>query len=181
MTGRSGASLLTSKLSRSAASPSYYKESDAAVWATVEVNLTALTGDLLALHSDEDRLGLDLSPAGHVLGDPPALGRIFDNLVDNALRHASTVTVRNVSDGGKTCWSFEDDGPGVAPDQQLTLGTAYARFDPSRDRQTGGAGLGLAIVCGLAEAIGGSVSFRSKPGRGLHVQVVLLSAGRSSE
>ena len=181
MTGRSGASLLTSKLSRSAASPSYYKESDAAVWATVEVNLTALTGDLLALHSDEDRIGLDLSPASHVLGDPTALGRIFDNLVDNALRHASTVTVRNVSDGGKTCWSFEDDGPGVAPDQQLTLGTAYARFDPSRDRQTGGAGLGLAIVCGLAEAIGGSVSFRSQPGRGLHVQVVLLSAGRSSE
>ena len=97
MTGRSGASLLTSKLSRSAASPSYYKESDAAVWATVEVNLTALTGDLLALHSDEDRIGLDLSPASHVLGDPTALGRIFDNLVDNALRHASTVTVRNVS------------------------------------------------------------------------------------
>ncbi|KIC53476.1 hypothetical protein RM53_16490 [Brevundimonas nasdae] len=76
---------------------------------------------------------------------------------------------------------LEDDGPGIVPEYLSTLGTAYARRDPSGDRQAGGAGLGLAIVRAPAEAMGGSVSFRSEPGRGLHAHVFLLSAGDSSE
>lgn len=140
------------------------------------VDLAALTRDLSALHPHEMRIRLDVPPACPVLANPAGLERVFSNLLDNALRYASTVTVRLESRGRWTIWSFEDDGPGVPAEHLSRLGTAYARLDPSRDRSTGGAGLGLAIVRALTEAMGGTVVFRSGPGRGLHVEVAIPSA-----
>lgn len=140
------------------------------------VDLAALTRDLAALHPHDRRIRLEIPPACPVLGNPAGLERVFGNLVDNALRYASTVTVRIARAGTRVLWSFEDDGPGVAPEHLARLGTAYARLDPSRDRRTGGAGLGLAIVRALAEAMSGMVVFRSDRGKGLHVDIALRSA-----
>jgi signal transduction histidine kinase len=139
------------------------------------VDLAALTRDLAALHPHDPRIHLDVPQACLVLGNPAGLERVFGNLVDNALRYAATVTIRVARADNRILWSFDDDGPGIPPEHLARLGAAYARLDPSRDRLTGGAGLGLAIVRALTEAMGGTVSFRSERGQGLRVEIALLS------
>lgn len=144
------------------------------------VDLCALTRELSALRPDEARIRLDVPATCRVLADTAGLERIFGNLVDNGMRHGVTMTILIARRNDKVVWTFCDDGPGVAPSGLRHLGTAYARLDPSRDRNTGGAGLGLAIVRALAEAMGGAVFFRSVPGRGLEVEVVLMAANVSA-
>lgn len=139
----------------------------------VLVDLCELTRELRALRPDEARIRLDLPEMCHVLADPAGLERIFGNLVDNGIRHGITMTVSIARRQDKISWTFCDDGPGVSPSDLRHLGTAYARLDPSRDRTTGGSGLGLAIVRALAEAMRGTVVFRSSPGRGLEAEVIL--------
>ena len=59
-----------------------------------------------------------------------------------------------------------DDGPGMAPETAAKAFEPFFRADPSRTRQTGGAGLGLAIVAAVVEAHGGRVELRTAPGEG---------------
>jgi two-component system, OmpR family, osmolarity sensor histidine kinase EnvZ len=139
------------------------------------IDLAALTRDLVVQHPHEGRIRLELPLSCLVLGHSAGLERVFGNLIDNALRYAFTVTIRIARVGPRTLWSFEDDGPGVAPEHLAQLGTAYARLDPSRDRRTGGAGLGLAIVRALTEAMGGTISFESQQDRGLRVEIAVPS------
>ncbi len=136
------------------------------------VDLSALIRELAAAYDDGERIALDLPQRCIVRGDPAGLERIFTNLVENALRHAAIVTIRIAGRDGLVDWTFVDDGPGVAPADLAQLGSAYFRLDPSRDRRTGGTGLGLAIVRALAEAMEGSVLFRSQAGEGLTVQII---------
>jgi len=142
------------------------------------VNLVALTGDLIAMRPAEEarRITVDGLSASSVRADPAGLERVFGNLVDNALRHATMVSIGIEADGDKLLWRFRDDGSGVRPEELGKLGTPFARLDPSRDRRTGGVGLGLAIVRGLVEAMGGTVAFKSPPSAGLEVTITLSSA-----
>lgn len=106
-----------------------------------------------------------------VLGDAAALERIFNNLVDNGLRHGAYVRVSLSHEGAEAVWAFEDDGPGVPAEAMAMLGQAFARLDSSRDRRTGGAGLGLAITEGLAQSMRGRVIFGRSALGGLRVDV----------
>lgn len=92
-------------------------------------------------------------------GDEPGLERAVRNLVDNALRHASTRVeiTGSVNDGGyaiQVC----DDGAGVAEDQAEQIFLPFVRLDDARARDTGGAGLGLALAREVVEAQGGSLT-----------------------
>lgn len=138
------------------------------------VDLCELTRKLRALRPDEARIRLDLPEMCYVMADPAGLERIFGNLVDNGTRHGITMTVSVARQLDKVSWTFCDDGPGVSASDLRHLGTAYARLDPSRDCKTGGAGLGLAIVRALAEAMRGTLAFRSDPRRGLAAEVILM-------
>ena len=92
-----------------------------------------------------------------MLGGPEALGRVMRNLVDNAIRHApaaSHVVVR-VRNGDGATVEVIDDGPGFDPDLLPAAFETFSRADLSRSRDTGGAGLGLAIAKGVIEAHGG--------------------------
>lgn len=57
----------------------------------------------------------------------------------------------------------EDDGPGIAPEERERVFEPFVRLDPSRDRATGGCGLGLAIVHSIAQAMGGDVRCEASP------------------
>lgn len=59
--------------------------------------------------------------------------------------------------GNQATLVVEDDGPGIAPDAREQVFEPFVRLDPSRDRATGGCGLGLAIVHSIALAMGGTV------------------------
>jgi signal transduction histidine kinase len=101
-----------------------------------------------------------------VVGGPEALGRVMRNLVDNAIRYApesSRVVVR-VSNGESATVEVLDDGPGFDPELLSSAFDTFVRADPSRNRDTGGAGLGLAIARGVIEAHGGSVWATAGPG-----------------
>ena len=60
-------------------------------------------------------------------------------------------------EGSQASLIVEDDGPGIAPDERSRVFEPFVRLDPSRDRATGGCGLGLAIVHSIAQAMSGEV------------------------
>jgi len=91
--------------------------------------------------------------------DMRLMERVLDNLVNNALRYSEgTIKVTLQRQGSLASMTVEDDGPGIAPAERERIFEPFVRLDPSRDRATGGCGLGLVIVHSIAQAFGGSVS-----------------------
>jgi signal transduction histidine kinase len=103
-----------------------------------------------------------------VLGDESQLSRVVSNLVDNALRYASSAVELSVhADSGQAVVSVADDGPGIPAADRERIWQRFVRLDDDRSRASGGSGLGLAMVRELTAAHGGTVSVSSrKPGPG---------------
>ncbi len=100
-----------------------------------------------------------------VVGDPDQLTQVVRNLLDNAARHAtSTITVTLAETDPGACLTVADDGPGIAPEDQEQIFERFARLDDARVRDTGGAGLGLAISRAIVVAHGGSITVENTPG-----------------
>ena len=119
--------------------------------------------DLQALHPDK-ALTLRPSTACESLLDLRLMARVLDNLVNNALRYCQQrIEIHFVSDGVTGVLTVDDDGPGIPDREQQRVFEPFVRLDPSRDRATGGCGLGLAIVSSVATAMGGSVAARHSP------------------
>ena len=98
-------------------------------------------------------------------GDADQLTRAVRNLLDNAARHASsTVTVELGEEDGTVTLVVTDDGPGVPEAERERIFERFARLDEGRTRDTGGAGLGLAITHQVVVAHGGDVSVGDGPG-----------------
>ncbi|MFN8036769.1 MAG: ATP-binding protein [Acidimicrobiia bacterium] len=97
--------------------------------------------------------------AGQVVGDRDQLARVVRNLLDNAVRHARTrVDVTLSERGAVVSLVVRDDGPGIPVDERDGIFERFARLDEARDRQRGGAGLGLAIAHDIVAAHGGTIS-----------------------
>ncbi|EDP8629901.1 two-component system sensor histidine kinase RstB [Salmonella bongori] len=91
--------------------------------------------------------------------DMRLMARVLDNLLNNALRYSrTTVQVSLLLDGSQAVLIVEDDGPGIEAEARERVFEPFVRLDPSRDRATGGCGLGLAIVHSIALAMGGRVA-----------------------
>ena len=105
--------------------------------------------------------------------DTKYLSRALVNVVRNAVRYAhSRVALTIESVGGQTVINVDDDGPGVPPGERERLFEPFARLDASRDRGSGGIGLGLAIVRSVAEWHGGSARITDSPLGGARVSIV---------
>ena len=101
--------------------------------------------------------------------DNQRLSRAVSNLVSNALRHTPAggkISVCASRANGGTEITVSDSGEGIAPADIPYLFDRFYRSEKSRSRQTGGAGLGLAITRGIVEAHHGSISVESTPGSG---------------
>jgi two-component system OmpR family sensor kinase len=117
----------------------------------------------------ERAIELDAAESLAVIGDDAQLRQVVANLLGNALRHTpddATIRVRLAPDGDSAALEVADDGPGLEPDVAAKVFEPFYRADASRTRQTGGAGLGLAIVEAIVEAHGGRVTLRTAPGAG---------------
>ena len=102
---------------------------------------------------------LDNSPGDYGALDMRLMERVLDNLVNNALRYSeSRLRISLHLNGSEASLAVEDDGPGIAAAERERVFEPFVRLDPSRDRATGGCGLGLAIVHSIAQAMGGRVS-----------------------
>jgi signal transduction histidine kinase len=139
-----------------------------------EVDLAALVdevrGELDAL-ARAHGLELEASAEGdlRVVADRDAVKRALANLLDNAFRHSPDgVPVRLAAErrNGWAVLSVADGGTGLTPDEQQLVFERFWRSDASRSRESGGAGLGLAIVRRIAESHGGEVGVTSSPGAG---------------
>lgn len=133
--------------------------------------------ELEALVALRAEMGLALTvspgPAVTALVSPVALRRMLNNLVDNAVAYGGGVTLEAEVADGEARIAVLDRGPGL-PDAMLVRVTApFERGEASRNRRTGGAGLGLSIVQALAQAQGGRLVLANREGGGLMATVAL--------
>jgi two-component system OmpR family sensor kinase len=108
-----------------------------------------------------------------VQGDPVALRRCIGNFVDNALRYAGSARIALSITGLQVEIRVEDDGPGVPPDIIDRLCEPFYRGEASRNRATGGVGLGLSIARRIAQAHGGALHVANRTPHGLAVILIL--------
>jgi len=102
--------------------------------------------------------------------------RLFLNLLDNALKHTprggqESVRARRV--GGQACVAIRDTGPGIAPEHLPHLFQRFYRVESGRSRDSGGAGLGLAMASEIACWHGGALEVESELGAGTAFTVLL--------
>lgn len=120
---------------------------------------------------DAERRGIALSVDGvpfEAAVDPDLLRHAIGNLVDNALKYSpdgAAVEVL-VSDGADRRIAVRDHGPGIPADDLEHVFDRFYRVERSRDRATGGAGLGLAITRSIVDAHHGRIDVDSRPGDG---------------
>ncbi len=108
-----------------------------------------------------------------VEGDPMALRRLIANLLENAVKFGGAARARVFRDAGNAVVEIDDDGPGIPPQDAEKVFEPFYRREPSRSRQTGGIGLGLAVVRSIARGHGGDVSLINRIGGGLTARVQL--------
>jgi signal transduction histidine kinase len=114
----------------------------------------------------EGQVDSDVDP---VFMDTQAIGRVLNNLIGNALRHTPlegrvSVWVRRT--GPQVEVTVSDTGEGIRADEIPHIFERFYRIEKSRNRERGGAGLGLAIARGIVRAHGGEILVESKVGKG---------------
>ena len=108
----------------------------------------------------------DPDTPAYLLGDPHLLARAVENLVDNAIRYTPAggeVWLRWRLEGERAVFHVSDSGPGIPAHDLARIFKPLYRGEDSRNRETGGAGIGLAITRRIIEAHGGGVSAANQP------------------
>ena len=123
-------------------------------------------------------LGFESDGEATVKGDAMLLGELLRNLVENSIRYAgqgSAATVRATHRGARVVLEVEDNGVGIPAEAR---GQARERFGRARQRDDGGAGLGLAIVEEIAALHGGTLELAGGPeGRGVTARLSIPAEG----
>lgn len=127
-------------------------------------------------------LTAELDEAGEPMldGDADRLSQVFRNLLSNSMNHTAPggcARVRAARQGAELVMTFEDSAPGVPEESLPHLFERFYRADPSRSRDTGGAGLGLAIARSIVDAHGGRLSAAPSALGGLAVELRLPVRG----
>jgi signal transduction histidine kinase len=137
------------------------------------------------LADDAADAGREVSFAGAetlvVTGQPIALKRALSNIVDNALKYATRVEIEARAIAGTAEIAVRDDGPGIPDDKIESAFAPFVRMEGSRNRETGGVGLGLTIARSIARGHSGDVTLRNRPGGGLEAVVSVPSGIARSE
>jgi signal transduction histidine kinase len=105
--------------------------------------------------------------------DHNLIARAVRNLLVNACRHAQHVTATVINEDDAVIIRIDDDGPGIDPTQRERIFQRFARTDDARDTETGGAGLGLAIVSSIANAHHGHTTITTSPHGGARFTLTL--------
>ena len=122
------------------------------------------------------RLVESIEPAIQIEGDQDQLIRLFLNLLDNAVKYTppgGEVRIRAQRQNREAAISVSDTGPGIPADAIPHIFERFFRVDAHRSRETGGAGLGLAIAYEIVRQHGGHIDVQSKVGEGTTFVVLL--------
>jgi signal transduction histidine kinase len=99
--------------------------------------------------------------------------RALRNLLENARRYGGGASVSLETSGGYASIHIDDEGPGVPADQLEGLFMPFARLETSRNKETGGHGLGLTIARMIARGHGGDVTLQNRTPKGLRATLRL--------
>ena len=114
--------------------------------------------DARLLHPERELIVARVDDGDYGALDMRLMERVLDNLVNNALRYSEQRLRIGLSlEGAQATLEVEDDGSGIPEEERSRVFEPFVRLDPSRDRATGGCGLGLAIVHSIAQAMAGEV------------------------
>jgi two-component system OmpR family sensor kinase len=105
--------------------------------------------------------------------DSLALRRLLTNLLENAVKYGARARASLSVHDRMAEIDIEDDGPGVPAAELSRVFDPFYRREPSRNRQTGGIGLGLSVARSIARAHGGDVALQNRPQGGLRAKVTL--------
>ena len=153
------------------------------------VDLSALLNEIVAdarfeAQAHNKRVEVARADAVCLRGERALLGSAIENVIRNALRHtpeSTAVEIALESGANAATIRVRDRGAGVPDELLARLWEPFFRVEQARDRQSGGAGLGLAIVQRAIQAHGGNVEARNAPDGGLEVEMRLpLDVARSN-
>lgn len=128
--------------------------------------LSALVSSVVEEYEDMGE-PVELAPTERTVLEvrPTWLRRALRNLIGNALRYGQRARVSMDSQNGKVVFRIDDDGPGIPEGFIEAMMHPFVRGDPSRNSETGGAGLGLALARAIAEQHGGALQLANRRGR----------------
>ncbi len=107
---------------------------------------------------------------------PVLLRRALRNLIDNAVSYGQSARVSVEPSGGRIHIHVDDDGPGMSAEALASATDPFYRGEASRNRETGGAGLGLTLTEAIARAHGGSLVLKNRDGGGFRATLNLPGA-----
>jgi two-component system sensor histidine kinase RstB len=152
-------SLTYARFEREAPEP-HFSSVPFAEWLSDEVDAVRLLGRDLTITVDSGNLPENLS----VDLDRKAMPYALRNLLRNAFKYASKqIVVSAETEDGRILVHVDDDGIGIPPENREHVFSAFTRLDRSRDRATGGYGLGLAITRRVLELHGGTATADASP------------------
>lgn len=156
----------------------YARSAHGGIEPAIKVDLDAFLDSLVWDYQDTGNpVSLITHAALPVTTRPRALRRVVGNLIDNAVKYAGAAEVAAaVEADGAVSITVMDRGPGIAEAELASVLEPFYRVEASRNRDTGGAGLGLAIAQQLAIAIGARLQLRGREGGGLVATITLPAA-----
>lgn len=145
-----------------------------------QTDLAAMLGDIAADYQAMDR-PVTLAAEGALVSRrlrASSLRRAIRNLVDNAVTYGGSAELglSRDSDGSVTI-SVDDKGPGIPPHRIADMLEPFVRMEQSRNRDTGGSGLGLTLARAIAQAEGGSLNLVNRAEGGLSARITLPTEG----
>ena len=139
------------------------RTSEAPQWMDVQALIESLS------ENAQDQ-GADVQASGHCAPlqvQPMALRSCLNNLMDNALRYAGQALISLEDHREQLIIRVIDHGPGIAAEKREAVFEPFFRLEGSRNRNSGGVGLGMTIAREAAERMGGQLSLEETPGGGL--------------
>jgi heavy metal sensor kinase len=145
--------------------------------------LTSSTADQMSLLAEDKKINITCAPAKDVWveGDRARMKQVVVNLLDNAIKYTQpggAVGLNVSAYRGKAVLEVADSGIGIPEEAVAKVFERFYRVDDARNRDLGGAGLGLSIVKAICTAHHGHVEVSSKPGQGSRFRVELPLASK---
>jgi len=153
-----------------------------------QIDLAALALDVVnclrvLAEEKQQHLCFDSGPPVYVMADRATLRQALINLLSNAIRYTpecGEISIHLVrSNAGMHVIEIRDNGPGIAQEHQSKIFERFYRIDQDRSRETGGAGLGLAIARWMIALNSGSITLESEERKGSIFRITLAGVGIS--